>query len=61
MNLKNNLKWIKDLFHHHIYEIIDKEKYELYGNYDLPTSVFIIYVMRCKICGKIKRKKIKYF
>lgn len=55
------IKWIKDLFHHHIYEIVDKEKIELYGDYDLPTSSFIIYVMRCKICGKIKRKKIKYF
>lgn len=55
------IKWFKDLFHHHIYEIVDKEKIELYCNYDIPTSAFMIYVMRCKICGKIKRKKIKYF
>lgn len=59
------IRWFKNLFHHHIYETIDiinKENIKLFNNwYYIPKSAFTIYVMRCKICGKIKRKKIKYF
>jgi hypothetical protein len=48
--------------HDHEWEIIGEEKVDYwYSNFDkMPSSFVRIYVLRCKKCGAIKSRKIRY-
>ena len=45
------------LIHGHQYELINTVNLFMYNNHEMPYGV--MYIQRCKKCGKIKKKKVK--